>query len=365
MKHLFYFKENISENKEKVFEDDNWLIIKPSSYEALLIHCDEQNWNISEYRYSDEIYININKKDDTKVLLDFNYGNFYEKDENVVYLKDFLDNNNSLLKFYGELIHYSSIIKENNEYWIVVKDYGDFDKYFILDSHTRNDLIKQVLSGDARDIFSYHPADFDLNDYGFEVAAENLDLLKILLILEKHNNVYDYDIDDITDYDDIVEIVKEYGLTTLKDTLKSCICTSIENADADAAYEDITNKIYDFFNLELGSAKWEKFKDSKYQCLWIKFKRDIDAYNAKFIMRNDDNSYDDDKIEYSPPYNGYYVDIKIKNEVFNNEIPERIVDEYNEVDEYLDRWKKIKEKNQDSDMESEIEIMLNLNKYNL
>ena len=32
MKYLFYFKENISENKEKVFEDDNWIVIKPISY---------------------------------------------------------------------------------------------------------------------------------------------------------------------------------------------------------------------------------------------------------------------------------------------------------------------------------------------
>lgn len=147
-----------------------------------------------------------------------------------------------------------------------------------------------------------------------------------------------------------------------------------ESADQSAAYEDLTDEVYSFFNLKMGSAKWENYKNSKYSKLFIKFKSREDAYRAKFIINKYDDSYEDDVIEYSPPYYGYSGDLKEKQEIFDNELPERL-DEYENdnidgerINKYFDTWKKVKESHpdfSDNQIIEEIEIILNSEKYNL
>ena len=92
--------EDFKDDVEKIFEDDNWLVIKPKSFYAFCYYGQDQGWSDVDYgrnyKLSPELFININKKDDAKIVLNFDRGDFYGEDEDTIYLKDFLDANNEL-----------------------------------------------------------------------------------------------------------------------------------------------------------------------------------------------------------------------------------------------------------------------------
>lgn len=399
MKYIKKFEENTENDSEinfeehkdeieKVFETKNWLIIKPKTLEALYYWSQDQGWSDIEndidrkYKHYDQnnvgdIYININKSNDDRIFFDFHKSDFYGKDEDIVYLKDFFDSNWELLSYYGEILTGGSssdgvVVKDSDDYWFVIDDYNNFSKYFKLDRNTRKDLIETVLGGDSFDIFNYNSSDISLDSYNIDFDKENLILAKVILLIEKQNEDYDYEITDIKDYDDVVDIVEEYDIDNLKDLLTRCVCEGVELADADAAYDDITNEIYKFFNFEMGSAKWANYKQSKNQKLWIKFKSKDDAYRAKMIILNYDDSYEDDVIEYSPPYYGYSGESKVIEERFNEAFIERWSDDYthyeNEIDDYKDAWKNLIKENPnmvEEDILKELDIVISAKKYGI
>jgi len=354
-----------------------WLVIKPNSYEALCYLGQDQNWRIADYdtRYKEtpkNTYININKDDDTKIFLDFYNSDFYKLDEETIYLKEFFDINNDLLAFYGEIINCEDIIKENDDYWILCSDYDYFSGYFELDNRTRKDFISKILCGDSGEIFQYDNGNFDLDDYYGNLNPYNLGLLRSTLRFEKLNNKkYDYNISDenLDDYDNISKIVKKYNIKSVKRIIRDCICNANELADADEAYEDVTDEIYKFFNLEMGSAKWQNHNTSKYQKLWIKFKTNDDAYYAKFRINNYDDSYNEDMIDFSTPYNGYHGDSKNVEIQFNDSLSDNISN-HDDIDEILEfdlLWKEVKSNLNlpDDEMMKEMKTLIDAKKYNL
>ena len=387
MKYLHYFENNEDENFEeykddvvKVFENDEWLVIKPNSFEAFCYYGQDQGWsdvdNGRKYNFRENTFINIKKDDNIKVVLNFDRGDFYGEDDDTIYLKEFLDDNSALQKFYGEILHCSDIVEENGEYWLVSDGYVDFFKYFKIDRNTSERFVKGVLEGESYDFFQYDDV-FELDEYGLNVKEDTLMLLKVILILEKfHNDEYDYNLNDIKDFDDVVSIIKEYDIESFEDLLKTCLTRAHEYADGDAAFEELTNQIYEFFNLYLGSGspKWQHYKNSKDQKLWIKFKSKSDANNAKFIINKYDDSYDDEMIDYSSPYYGYHGETKVINDYLDSEIPERTYD-YDggevtgeEIDKYYNIWKELKEKNPeltDDELYADFDVYLNAKRYNL
>ena len=176
------FKDDI----EKVFEDKEWLVIKAKSFEAFCYYGQDQGWsdveNVRKYSFNKNTFININKEDDRKVVLNFDRGDFYTKDDETIYLKEFLDINNNLFNFYGRILECSNVIKENEEYWIVVEDYSYFEQFFKLDRRTRSDLIKKILDGEECELFNYDYSDYDL-DENLKLDEENLEIFKIFFIL--------------------------------------------------------------------------------------------------------------------------------------------------------------------------------------
>jgi len=370
--------ENFKNDVEKIFESNNWIVIKPKSFEAFSYYGQDQEWSDvkygCKYNFNQNIYINIDKEDNTKFVLNFDRGDFYGEDDEVIYLRDFLDENYELFNVYGEILNCDNIVKDGNDYWIVVDGYEDFAQYFKYNRDLNEKFVKAILSGEGFEFFEYGYNDFDFADSYLDVDEDNLLLLKVVLMLEKFDNDYDYDFEEIENYKDVCSIIKEYDLKELKIRLKMAIRDANESADQSAAYEDLTDEVYSFFNLKMGSAKWENYKNSKYSKLFIKFKSREDAYRAKFIINKYDDSYEDDVIEYSPPYYGYSGDLKEKQEIFDNELPERL-DEYENdnidgerINKYFDTWKKVKESHpdfSDNQIIEEIEIILNSEKYNL
>lgn len=389
MKYIHYFKENVDtdfSDVEKIFENSRWLVIRPKSYDSLLSWSQDTGWNIEnvnakywsgygsteKYRFNDKIYICANKQNDKKYLFDLDVEKFYDNNGDDIYISELFDNNTELITVFGDIIYCSDIVKENDEYWIVVEDYSDFEPYFKLDSRIRKDYIKDVLSGDI--ISDYDYDDFDI-DVDVNLDKDNIGLLKMILRLEQlfdNDGDYDYNVDEIEYYDDITTIIDEYRLGELKKTLKKCICEINEISNSSLAYDDTVDRIYKFFNLVDGSAKWEKYNNK--DVLYIKFSTKLDAYKAKLIMTNYGDSYSDEKIDGDPPYNGYYPDAKSFNESFNNTLPDKVAD-YNSgnvdsdiIFEYYDLWIETTKENPTmsiDDIMQEINLKIDAKKYNL
>jgi len=380
MKYLIYFNESIENNIDNssndfttLYEDDNWIVTKAKSYESLETWSEDGNINMKTHRYDfSNLYLNTNKKDNTKIVLNFDRTDFYNIDDDVIYLKDFFDENNYLFKFYSSIIPCDNIVKDNNDYWLVVKDYSFFEDYFKLDSGTRHDLIKEILSDEGYNA-DYSTSNFEL-DENIKLNKDNLDIVKILLFLEKIENDYEYNIDDISDYDDVVSIIEEYDLDDIIRIFKSCICTGHERADSNAAWNDIFNEIVSFFGIDENIIKWDHYNNSIGQMLWLKFNSESDANNAKFIILKPDDSYEDDIIEYSPPYYGYSGDSKYIVETFNEEFIDRIT-EYDNVDvnydKIIDYYNFFKEKQEINpnikitDIYGDYKIYLDTKKFNI
>lgn len=380
MKYILYFKENSNNfNQDIVFDNDKWTIIKPSSYESCCYWGQDTDWRVSdgthEYYFNKESsYIVIEKESSDKYFLNFHSGDFEDKDEDKIYLKEFLDKDSVLYNFFGERIKCDHVKEVNGEWWIVVSDYDFFESYFKLDSRTRNDLIKDILGGDPS-VSYYEMKDIDITDESAKLRDNNLLYLKIVLRLEQDKNGYDFDINDIKNYDDVAEVVNEYDIDNLKKAIKSAFCEAHEGADDSAAWNDVIKNIYDFFELVDGSAKWETTEGYKYQALWIKFKSKSDAIRAKFIITEYDDSFDDDIIDYSPPYYGYSGESEDVESGFNECIEDKIAHYYEgadisieEINDYYEYWQEEKKKNPnatDDEIAEEVKYLLDAKKYNL
>lgn len=377
--------EDFKDDINKVFENREWLVIQPKSFESFLYWSSGTNWRMVRQpkKYFDynkafltpklpSIYLLINKDDDKKYYFDFYYNDFYDEGEDRIELKEFFDINFDLFTFFGEILDSDFVVKDNNEYWLVIPENDYFADYFKLDNRTRSDLIKKILGGDSYEIFSYSTNDFNIND-DIDFNEKNLELLMMILRVYKIDNDYDYDLTKIRRYRDITDIIEDYDLDDVKDLIVRCICDGHERADADAAYNNILDEAYSFFNLVDGSAKWQKYKNSQHDKLWIKFKSDSDAYYAKFRIENYDESYSEDMINYSPPYYGYSGDRKDINDNFNEEFAERFWEyipkqDAERISKYVNILKEIKKQNpniKEDQIFDEIKLRIDAEKYNL
>lgn len=397
MKHIKFYEEvveeiNDNDDSKLIFESDEWLIVKPESFDSLLYWSKGTKWIIEDinskyhasvglsperYRMNNSIYVNINKQNNDKYLFDFDKVTFIDINDEKIYLYNIFNDNKELLNVYGEIIESNHVVKENDDsYWIVVPDYDFFIDYFNVDSHYRRDLVKKVLSGDVFDVFSYNLKDFDINNSYINLKDNNIYLLKAVLFLQKlsNNEYYDYDIADVKDYYDVVDIINEYDIEEFENRLLMAICEATEASDGDAAFDDILNEVFSFFNLIKDSVKWQGNKNSNNHDLWIKFKTKEDAYKTKFYFNDYDGSFSDEKIDYTPPYYGYSGDPKVFNDTFNDILLDKMCDydssdvsgeDIYELYNYIIKYKKSYPDNSEEDMFSEYEIYKNAKKYNL
>lgn len=308
---------NFNDKNRVFFEDEKYIIVKPTSEEDIDYVFNTE----SRYSYNDNTYVNINKKTKERTLFDFHNSEFRDIDDNNINLKEFFEENKSLLNFYGELIDCNNIKKIDNEYWMLFNDYVEFDDYFKIQGNYRNDLVKTILSGSFIDYYSH--GDDDYHSY-VKLNDENLMLLKSILLMEKYysDGEFDYVVQDIKDYNDVEEILDNNDMSSLEDALKDNVGLATMYAEEDDAWKDVTDEFYSFFNLDEKSLKWVGPK------LMIKFKDNMSAYYAKFRVINFDDSYYDDFIEYSPPYYGYSASSEDYNKHFNDTLFDSISNQY-------------------------------------
>lgn len=381
MKYIHYFEddeflENFKDDIDKIHESDKWLIIRPKSFKAFQYYSKDQDWSNAshEYYFNKDTYLNIDKETNDIIVLDFYRDEFYTKDDDTIYIDEFLEKSD-LFSVYVDIIPCGSVVKKDGSYWLVIDDDAWFADFFDTDRRDISEkFIKGVLSGDGFQFFYYESDHFEMREYGLALKDQSFNILKIMLILKKiYDEELDYDLDDIEDYSDACSVINEYDLEDIEKFLKNMVARSHEYSDQDAAYDELLDAAYDFFNLKDKSAKWDYYKNSKNQMLWIEFQSVYDACKTKLILNDYDIEYDK-KIDYSPPYYGYSGDSDVTDDYFNQEFIERYSDEefdnfgYDEISECDKNWKKLKEEfpnYTDDQLFKEYKIFVDSSKYNL
>jgi hypothetical protein len=123
--------KNIKQDAEKVFEDDNWLVIIPHTEEASCYYGKNTQWctaatksgNMFKY-YNDQgpLYININKKTNEKFQFHFETNSFMDETDSRIDFKKFIKNNSDLKEFYLKIM-----IKANTHSYLLPTLFG-YDK---------------------------------------------------------------------------------------------------------------------------------------------------------------------------------------------------------------------------------------------
>ena len=289
-------------------------------------------------------------------LIDFNcnydefeilYDNGYlTKKQYLKRLKEFLNDGetdqidfiefiekNGLVDYFLKDIKPENIRKEGDDWYFYAYDgWGYFTDYFNVSNNYRNNVVEMILKGDGYEIFDYSYHDFDIRHSYLEVNDENLKYLKTII----QNMVDDYeidqdDIDDISDFDDVVKIVYDYDLDDMKIALEIVCSRAQSYADENEAHNTLTNDIIEHFGFTTDGIKWVKGSDrSKYDdTLKIKFKDENSVKETILLLFKIDNvgyydEIDDDwKIDFDEPYNGWQGDA---GEHFNVELQDLLPD---------------------------------------
>jgi hypothetical protein len=105
--------KNIKQDAEKVFEDDNWLVIIPHTREASCYYGKNTQWctaattsnnMFDRYNKFGPLYININKKTNEKFQFHFETRQFMDERDKRIIFKDFIKNNPDLKEFYIKVL---------------------------------------------------------------------------------------------------------------------------------------------------------------------------------------------------------------------------------------------------------------------
>ena len=163
-------KSDLSKDAEKVYEDSDWEVWIPHTYEASCklgrgTHwCtasteDDYYYNSYKDNFGGEYYININKHNpDEKYQFHFESGQFMDASDRSIDMAGFLNKNQGLKKFYGdkflaEIKDYITSHMDGNTIKLDMRKFSDiYDELSYRDSIS-SDSIEAILSNDTFEWF--------------------------------------------------------------------------------------------------------------------------------------------------------------------------------------------------------------------
>ena len=174
-------KSDLSKEAEKVYEDSDWEVWIPHTYEA---SCklgrgshwctasteDDYYYNYYKNDFGGEYYININKHNpDEKYQFHFESGQFMDASDRSIDMADFLNKNQGLKKFYGdkflaEIKDYITSHMDGNTIKLDMRKFSNiYDELSYRDSISSDD-IEAILNGDTFDWFMDMDIDISWED---------------------------------------------------------------------------------------------------------------------------------------------------------------------------------------------------------
>lgn len=224
-------EKNIKHDAEKVYEDDNWIIIIPHSKEASCYYGKGTQWctaaehstnYFDDYNSQGNLYININKITGDKYQFHFQTDSFMDDSDNPIEapIAENIELSNGALNWYKNNVQDSnkltSIVKDllvSDDYELRLKKDED-ELYWTLYDEMNNYTLAYNLIADDIDIERNSYKLFNLHYCAFENSKKLLTLI-----------TYDYDNDSFYLIDNslkgIQELEREYGDNS--DVLLQCI----------------------------------------------------------------------------------------------------------------------------------------------
>ena len=219
-------KSDLSKEAEKVYEDSDWEVWIPHTYEA---SCklgrgshwctasteDDYYYNYYKNDFGGEYYININKHNpDEKYQFHFESGQFMDASDRSIDLADFLNENQGLKKFYGdkllpEIKDYITSHMDGNTIKLDMRKFSNiYDKLSYRDSIS-SDSIEEILSGDTFYWFMDAQVSWlDVESYYLDAISEE-NWQKINQLGATKEEVLDDDV-DVNDNDVDIDTIRDF-----------------------------------------------------------------------------------------------------------------------------------------------------------
>lgn len=278
---------------EKVFENQEWLVIVPKTEAASCYYGKGTEWctaaersdnRFDYYNQYGPLYINIHKQTQRKYQFHFPNSEFMDENDDTIDLIEFLSSNKELETFYWE-----KEIKNQpppNDFTLnsdgtgVLKTY-QYDE-FIDEMGGEGDLdfYKEITKGEG----FYH---FDSMNYEFEKyhsdEVDNDNLLSIKKILTNDIKNGEYEWDEELDWNNTAEVV-DFALDS-NDDIRSAFDQAYSDVyrrtAEDEAYESIINQIMTHFGLNGATYEVTSQQRNAYQKDGTPYKIEKTIYNWK------------------------------------------------------------------------------------
>lgn len=320
-------KTNIDEDASLVFEDSNWEVWVPHTYEASCKLGQGSTWctasTSSDYYYrmyknqfGGEYYININKRTKEKYQFHFESHQFMDKNDYSIDLEEFMNEpgNSGLSDFYLPIVN-AVLDRELSD-----NDGGEykFSESQMIDIYTKctdfgEDIIKHLFWGEGLD-FWYNADYVEMSYAKNEISKENLITIEKIVRAElmDDEDTFTFDIDEVDD-DDINDAIRvAYSFAEDVGAENECIEDFIKSKE-DLIYE-LHKSGY--------SAHWNEDNS-----LSVSIIRNAEDSPYLLIMRNPNETDEEvtgavqDAIEFDEPYYGWQGFDK---DYFNDDLADRL-----------------------------------------
>ena len=325
-------KTNVDEDASLVFEDSNWEVWVPHTYEASCKLGQGSTWctasTSSDYyyrmyknQYGGEYYININKRTKEKYQFHFESHQFMDENDYAINLEEFMNEpgNSGLSEFYLSIVNTvldRELSDNGGEY--------KFSESQMIDLYTKctdfsESLIKSLFWGEGLDFLGGY--DYVEMSYARDaISKENLLIIEKIVRaeLEDDEDTFTFDIDEVDD-DDINDAIKvSYFFAEEIGAENECIEDFIKSKE---------NLIYELHKNGY-KAHWNEDNS-----LSISIIRNAEDSLYLLIMRNPNEADEEvvdavaDAIEFDEPYYGWQG---FDRDYFNDDLADRLYEIANE-----------------------------------
>lgn len=278
---------------EKVFENQEWLVVVPKTEAASCYYGKGTEWctaaDVSDNRFEyynqyGPLYINIHKQTQRKYQFHFPNSEFMDENGDTIDLIEFLASNKELENFYWEKEIKNqpppSDFTLNSDGTGVLKTY-QYDEFIDeMGGDGDLDFYKDITKGEG---FSY----FDSMNYQFdkyrsdEVNDDNLSSIKKILTNDIKNGEYEWDSQlDWNNTEDVVNFALDNN-DDIRTAFDNAYTNVYSNTAESEAYESITSQIMQHFGLNDATYEVSSQQRNAYKNDGTPYKVEKTIYNWK------------------------------------------------------------------------------------
>ena len=243
---------DIEKDASKVYEDSDWEVWIPKTYEASCKLGRGTTWCTATtetdnyynlYTNNGPLYININKHNPSeKYQFHFYSGSFMDKDDTSINIFEFLNNNPGLKNFYWDKL----------DEWLNIDKDGNWKESRFVETVAKNlsnyDLgldyleLKYLVTNNINALFEYYYNDdyIDVNDADIPDLINNLNSTTLNILKDKGYNIL-----DIQSNNNLINIIKEAAVQAIASGTAANVTNNVKEAWANSIPDKVEIKYED------------------------------------------------------------------------------------------------------------------------